>query len=138
MCFSNQIWQKDRKAYLCRILSSFIDMYVYFFNWTLQFKLHDKRSSKTNLFQTGIPIGNPKIHKWGDSPVFEIDFVFSIWYPLWEHSYMTSDVFGAFLTYLSTYPNQILYYISLCSKIRCSLTYLSTYPKIWRHIWMLP
>ena len=25
---------------------------------------------------------------------------------------------------LPTYPNQILYYISLCSKIRCSLTYL--------------
>ena len=38
---------------------------------------------------------------------------------------MTSDVFWAFLTYLpSTYPNQILYYISLFSKIRCSLTYL--------------
>ena len=27
---------------------------------------------------------------------------------------------------LPTYPNQILYYISLCSKIRCSLTYLPT------------
>ena len=27
---------------------------------------------------------------------------------------------------LPTYPNQILYYISLCSKIRCSLTYLHT------------
>ena len=37
-----------------------------------------------------------------------------------------------------TYPNQILYYISLCSKIRCSLTYLPTYLKIWRHMWMLP
>mgnify|MGYP001218508863 CR=1 FL=1 len=38
---------------------------------------------------------------------------------------MTSDVFGAFLTYLPTLiSNQILYYINLCSKIRCSLTYL--------------
>ena len=36
-----------------------------------------------------------------------------------EHSHMTSDVFGVFLTYLL---NQILYYISLCSKIRFSLT----------------
>ena len=27
---------------------------------------------------------------------------------------------------IPTYPNQILYYISLCSKIRCSLTYLPT------------
>ena len=27
---------------------------------------------------------------------------------------------------LPTYPNQILYYISLFSKIRCSLTYLPT------------
>ena len=27
---------------------------------------------------------------------------------------------------LPTYPNQILYYISLCSEIRCSLTYLPT------------
>ena len=31
-----------------------------------------------------------------------------------------------------------LYYISLFSKIRCSLIYLSTYLKIWRHMWMLP
>ena len=37
-----------------------------------------------------------------------------------------------------TYPNQILYYISLFTKIRWSLTYLSTYLKIWRHMWMLP
>ena len=37
---------------------------------------------------------------------------------LWEHSYMTSDVLGVFLTYLPTYPNQILYYLSLFSKIR--------------------
>ena len=35
-----------------------------------------------------------------------------------EHSQMTSDVFD-----LPTCPNQILYYISLFSKIRCSLTY---------------
>ena len=51
---------------------------------------------------------------------------------------------------LSTYPNQIstgpfkyyvsmfLAFLSLFSKIRCSLTYLSTYLKIWRHMWMLP
>ena len=45
-----------------------------------------------------------------------------------EHSHMTSDVFGLFLTCLPTYPNQILYYISLFSKIRCSLIYLLTYP----------
>ena len=37
--------------------------------------------------------------------------------------YMTSDFFGYFWP---TYPNQILYYISLCSKIRCNLTYLPT------------
>ena len=36
---------------------------------------------------------------------------------------------------LPTYPNQILYYISLCSKIRCSLTYLPT-QKIWRHMYV--
>ena len=36
-------------------------------------------------------------------------------------SYITSDVFEIFLTYLPT--NQIFYYISLFSKIRCSLTY---------------
>ena len=30
------------------------------------------------------------------------------------------------LQYLPTYPNQILYYMSLYSKIRCSLTYLPT------------
>ena len=35
---------------------------------------------------------------------------------------------------LLTYHNKIIYYISLFSKIRCSLTYL----KIWRHMWMLP
>ena len=39
---------------------------------------------------------------------------------------MTSDVLGAFLTYLPTYPNQILYCLSLFSKIRCN-TYLTTY-----------
>ena len=39
---------------------------------------------------------------------------------------------------LPTYPNQILYYISLSSKIRCSLTYVPTYLKIWCHMWMLP
>ena len=39
---------------------------------------------------------------------------------------MTSDVFWVFLTYLPTYPNQMVYYISLFSKIRCSLTYLPT------------
>ena len=27
--------------------------------------------------------------------------------PIGEHSYMTSDVFGSFLTYLAKYPNQI-------------------------------
>ena len=43
-----------------------------------------------------------------------------------EHSHMTSDVLGAFLTYLHTYPNQILYFISLFSKIRYTLTYLPT------------
>ena len=43
-----------------------------------------------------------------------------------EHSHMTSDVFGAFLTYLLTYPNQMVYYIGLFSKIRSSLTYLPT------------
>ena len=36
------------------------------------------------------------------------------------------------------WPNQILCYISLCSKIRCSFTYLSTYLNIWCHMWMLP
>ena len=41
-----------------------------------------------------------------------------------KHSLMTSDVFGIFLTYLPTYPNQILYYVRLFSKIRFSLTYL--------------
>ena len=35
-----------------------------------------------------------------------------------EHLHMTSDVLGVFLTYLTTYPNQILYCISLFSKIR--------------------
>ena len=39
-----------------------------------------------------------------------------------EHSHITSDVLGAFLTYLLTHPNQMLYYISLFS----SLTYLPT------------
>ena len=33
-----------------------------------------------------------------------------------EHSHTTSDVLGAFLTYQPTHPNQILYYINLCSK----------------------
>ena len=33
-----------------------------------------------------------------------------------EHSYMMSDVFGSFLTYLPTYPNQILYYIGYVVK----------------------
>ena len=42
---------------------------------------------------------------------------------VWKHSHMTKDVFGYFWP---TYPNQILYYISLFSKIRCSLTYLPT------------
>ena len=41
-----------------------------------------------------------------------------------EHSHMTSDVFWVLLTYLPTYPNQILYYINLFSKIRCKPTYL--------------
>ena len=39
---------------------------------------------------------------------------------------MTSDFLGVFLTYLPTYPNQMIYYISLFSKIRCNLTYLRT------------
>ena len=56
---------------------------------------------------------------------------------VWDNSHMTSDVFGAFLIHLPTYPNQILYYISLFSKIRCSLTYLLTYLKIWCHMWTL-
>ena len=37
---------------------------------------------------------------------------------------MTSEGFGVFIP---TYPNHILYYISLFCQIRCSLTYLSTY-----------
>ena len=37
---------------------------------------------------------------------------------------MTSDDYWVFLTYLPTYPNQILYYTNIFSKIRCSLTYL--------------
>ena len=48
---------------------------------TPQFRLHDKRY-KANLFQTGIPIGNAKRHKRGDSQDFQIDFVFPTWYPL--------------------------------------------------------
>ena len=44
-----------------------------------------------------------------------------IW--LGGHSHMTSDVLGYFWP---TYPNQTIYYISLFSKIRCSLTYLPT------------
>ena len=50
-----------------------------------------------------------------------------------EHSQMTSDILEIFLTNLNTYPNQILYYISLFIEIR-----LPTYLKIWRHMWMLP
>ena len=46
---------------------------------------------------------------------------------------MTSDILEIFLTNLNTYPNQILYYISLFIEIR-----LPTYLKIWRHMWMLP
>ena len=38
---------------------------------------------------------------------------------------MTSDVFWVFFD-LPTYPNQMVYYISLFSKIRCTLTYLPT------------
>ena len=34
--------------------------------------------------------------------------------------------FWVFLTYLPTHPNQMVYYIGLFSKIRCSLTYLPT------------
>ena len=45
-------------------------------------KFYSSQRSKPNLFQMGIPIGNGKIHKRGDSPVFEIDFVFPIWHPL--------------------------------------------------------
>ena len=37
---------------------------------------------------------------------------------------MTSDDFQEFLTYLPKYPNEMFWYISLFSKIRCSLTYL--------------
>ena len=48
------------------------------------------------------------------------------YYLLREHSHMTSDVFWVFLTYLLTYLNQMIYYINLFSKIRCSLTCLST------------
>ena len=44
---------------------------------------------------------------------------------LMEHSYMTSDVFWGIFD-LPTYPHQILYYISLFSKIRLDLTYLPT------------
>ena len=44
---------------------------------------------------------------------------------VWDHSYMTSDVFLVIFD-LPTYPHQILYYISLFSKIRWSLTYLPT------------
>ena len=51
---------------------------------------------------------------------------------------MTSDDLWAFLTYLLTYPNQILYYISLFSKIRFSITYLPTYLEIGHHMWTLP
>ena len=54
-----------------------------------------------------------------------IIFVIILTY-LREHSYMTSDVFWENLTYLPTYPHQILYYISLCNKIRWGLTYLPT------------
>ena len=39
---------------------------------------------------------------------------------------MTSDDFGSFFIYLPTYPKQIIYYMSLFSKIRRSLTYLPT------------
>ena len=42
-------------------------------------------------------------------------------------------------TYLHTYPDQILCYISLFSKIKYSLTHLSpTYLEICCHMWMLP
>ena len=43
-----------------------------------------------------------------------------------EHSHMTSDIFFGVFD-LPTLLNQILYYISLFSEIRCSLTYLPTY-----------
>ena len=46
---------------------------------------------------------------------------------IWNLGAFTCDV-RCFLTFfdLPTYPNQILYYISLFSKIRCALTYLRT------------
>ena len=58
---------------------------------------------------------------------------------LYNKGAFTYDVrcFGGIFD-LPTFPNQILYYISLFSKIRWSLIYLPTYLKIWRHIWMLP
>ena len=56
--------------------------------------------------------------------VYEITELANIYFR--EHSYMTSDVFRAFMTYLPTYLHQILYYISLFSKIRWGLTYLPT------------
>ena len=47
------------------------------------------------------------------------------WNYLREHSHMTSDGFWIFLTYLPTLIRCLmLYYISLFTKIRCSLTYL--------------
>ena len=46
--------------------------------------------------------------------------LFPVQFNLREHSHMTSDVSGVFLTN----PNKILYCISLFSKIRYSLTYL--------------
>ena len=39
-----------------------------------------------------------------------------------EHSHMTSDFFGVFLTYLLTLIRYILYYISLFSKVRFNLS----------------
>ena len=48
------------------------------------------------------------------------NFIFRLSSYVGQHSHMTSDVLGAFLTYLPAL-------ISLCSKIRCSLTYLYKY-----------
>ena len=43
-----------------------------------------------------------------------------------ECSHRTSNVLGAFWTYLPTLIRLFTKYISLCSKIRCALTYLPT------------
>ena len=131
---------------ICFYLFLFLDKIIHlrmindFFSrqkYVLVRKKVDSADETNNLWQeSSLSLRHNIVHIWGTPTSCQVeiyrkkhlssDIVFSIRI-IFVKGAFTYDVrcFWAFFN-LPTYPNQILYYISLFSKIRCSLTYLPT------------